>query len=215
MKQYSKMIRNTMFAALASVALLLAGATLAAAQGSNTSYKSTKRDPFDKYVPPIKRIKNKKVATPITPPAITERIALYKAKKATAMSAQQPAPKPTTALLINELQVTGIFRTPRGYAAMVEATPIRLSYVIYPGENFYDGLLVAIEEGRLVFRRETPWTDGRKETAVETKPLRQPTVVEEMRTTKTASATTNTNTFSTSSDGALKKEEASSEKGNQ
>ena len=31
----------------------------------------------------------------------------------------------------------------------------RLSYVIYPGERFYDGQLVAIEDQRLVFRHET------------------------------------------------------------
>ena len=57
-----------------------------------------------------------------------------------------PAPKPTTALLLNEIQVIGITRTPRGYAAIVEAMPIKLSYVIYPGERFYDGQLVAIED---------------------------------------------------------------------
>src|ERR687893_156612 len=84
-----------------------------------------------------------------------------------------PFPKPTTALLLGEMQITGIFRTPRGYAAMVEATPIKLSYVIYPGERFFDGQLVAIEEGRLVFRRERRWSDGRRETSVETKALRK------------------------------------------
>ena len=93
------------------------------------------------------------------------------------MSLQQPAPKPTTALILSEMQVIGIFRTPRGYAAMVEATPIKLSYVIYPGETFFDGQLVAIEEDRLVFRRETRWSDGRREMSVETKPLRQPDAV--------------------------------------
>ena len=38
----------------------------------------------------------------------------------------------------------------RGFAAMVEATPFnpKLSYVIYPGESFFDGQLVAIEEAR-------------------------------------------------------------------
>lgn len=212
MKHYSKMIRNTMSGMLACAALTLACVSFAAAQDSNTTYKGTRRDPFDKYIPPVKRIKNKKVAAPITPPGIQERIAEYRAQKAAAMSAQRPAPKPTTALLLNELQVTGIFRTPRGYAAMVEAVPIKLSYVIYPGENFYDGLLVAIEEGRLVFRRQTRWTDGRTETAVETKPLRQPTLVEEMRTTKSASTD---NSYSTSADGAVKKEEGASDKGNQ
>ena len=59
----------------------------------------------------------------------------------------------TSVLTLNEMAVTGIFRTPRGYAAIVEATPLRLSYTIYPGEKFFDGQLVAVEENRLVFRR--------------------------------------------------------------
>ncbi|HEU4596031.1 MAG TPA: hypothetical protein VFS10_12895, partial [Pyrinomonadaceae bacterium] len=94
------------------------------------------------------------------------------------------------ALLLSELQVTGIFRTPRGFAAMVEATPIKLSYVIYPGEPFFDGMLVAIEETRLVFRRQTRWTDGRVEVAVESKPLRQPSAGDAMTVTKAAAEAT-------------------------
>jgi hypothetical protein len=85
-----------------------------------------------------------------------------------------------TALLISEIQVIGISRSPRGYAAIIEATPIKLSYVIYPGEPFFDGQLVAIEDNRLVFRRETVFTDGRRERQVEYKPLRQPTQVNSM-----------------------------------
>ena len=49
--------------------------------------------------------------------------------------------------------------------------------VIYPGEPFYDGQLVAIEDNRLVFRRETVFSDGKRERSVEYKPLRQPTPV--------------------------------------
>ena len=135
------------------------------------------RDPFTPYVPPAKKKKATNVAVPVAPPSIQERIESYKAQKLAAMSRQLPAPKPTTALLLSEMQVTGIFRTPRGYAAMIEATPIKLSYTIYPGETFFNGQLVAIEEDRLVFRRETRWTDGRVEKAVENKPLRQPNAV--------------------------------------
>jgi len=79
------------------------------------------------------------------------------------MSARVAAPKPTTAFLLSEVQIIGISRSPRGYAAIVEAMPIKLAYVIYPGERFYDGQLVAIEDNRLVFRRETVfygWTTG-------------------------------------------------------
>jgi len=158
-------------------ALALCAAAPAAAQTASTTYRGTPRDPFVKYKPPVRRKVVKKVATPVEPPSIQARIDQYRAQKAAAMNAQRPAPKPTTALLLKEVQVVGVFRTPRGYAAMVEATPIGLSYTVYPGESFYDGMLVAIEETRLVFRRQTRWTDGRVEVAVESKPLRQPNAV--------------------------------------
>jgi hypothetical protein len=128
------------------------------------------RDPFRKYEPPKVTVKRAN-QSPI--PSIQDRISNYKAQKAAAMNARMPAPKPTTALLLSEIQVIGISRSPRGYAAIVEATPIKLSYVIYPGEPFYDGQLVAIEDNRLVFRRETVFTDGRRDRSVEYKPLRQ------------------------------------------
>lgn len=136
------------------------------------------RDPFRKYEPPRTIVRNSREESPI--PTIQERINNYKAQKVAAMNARMPAPKPTTALLLNEIQVIGISRTPRGYAAIIEATPIKLSYVIYPGEPFFDGQLVAIEDNRLVFRRETVFADGRRERAVEYKSLRQPTPVNAM-----------------------------------
>src|SRR5438270_8570956 len=160
-----------------AVALLLSLAAAAAAQTASTTYRGTARDPFTKYKPQLKRAAPKKVLAPVPVPPIQARIDGYKAQKQAAMNMQQPAPNPTTALTLSEVQVIGIFRTPRGYAAMVEATPINLSYVVYPGERFYDGMLVAIEETRLVFRRQTRWTDGHTEVAVETKPLRQANAV--------------------------------------
>lgn len=130
------------------------------------------RDPFRKYEPPAPAVKRTEEQSTI--PTIQERITHYKAQKAAAMNARMPAPKPTTALLLSEIQVVGISRSPRGYAAIVEAVPIKLTYVIYPGEPFFDGQLVAIEDNRLVFRRETVFTNGRRERTVEYKPLRQP-----------------------------------------
>ena len=134
-------------------------------------------------------MKTKVVATVLTAPSIQERIDRYRALRTAAANAHVAAPKPTTALLLSEMQVTGIFHTPRGWAAMVEATPLnKLSYVIYPGESFFDGQLVAIEENRLIFRRETVWTDGRREKSVEMKSLRQPSPVEAMTVTPTVAA---------------------------
>jgi hypothetical protein len=175
-------------AALSALLVLCASAGVAA-QEASTTYRGTARDPFARYKPPIRRkAEPKKAAAPVTPPTTEARIEQYRALRQAAMSARRAAPKPTTAILLSELQVTGIFRTPRGYAAMVEATPIKLSYVVYPGEPFYDGMLVAIEESRLVFRRQTRWTDGRTEVAVETKPLRQPNVKDAMTVPKGESA---------------------------
>src|SRR5256884_987815 len=141
------------------------------------------RDPFKHYE--LVR-KTKPVVTKLEPPSIQVRIERYRAQKMAAASAHVAPPKPTTTLMLNEIQVNGIFRTPRGWAAMVEATPIKLSYVVYPGESFFDGQLVAIEESRLVFRRDTVWTDGHKDKSVEVKPLRQPSPVEAMTSPKVA-----------------------------
>ena len=138
------------------------------------------RDPFRKYEPATPT--SKRIAGQATVPTIQERISQYKAQKAAAINARMTAPKPTTALLLSEIEVIGISRSPRGYAAIVEATPIKLSYVIYPGESFFDGQLVAIEDNRLVFRRETVFVDGRRERTVEYKPLRPPTQVNAMTT---------------------------------
>jgi hypothetical protein len=162
---------------------MVASVSPAMAQDSTTKTSAPKqtrivtsgRDPFRKYEPPKAVVK--RIAGQAAIPSIQERINLYKAQKQAAMSARMPAPKPTTALLLSEIQVVGISRTPRGYAAIVEATPIKLSYVIYPGESFYDGQLVGINDNNLVFRHETVFTDGRREKNVETKPLRQPTGV--------------------------------------
>ncbi|MET0646242.1 MAG: hypothetical protein ABW208_06445 [Pyrinomonadaceae bacterium] len=165
---------------LLAAALVAAAAATAPAQTASSTYRGAQRDPFSKFKPQLKRKVEKKVAAPAPVPDIQVRIDKYKAQKLAAMNLQQAAPKPTTALLLAEVQVKGIFRTPRGYAAMVEATPIKLSYVVYPGEQFYDGMLVAIEETRLVFRKQTRWTDGRTVVAVESKPLVQPSVADQL-----------------------------------
>ncbi|MBA3442105.1 MAG: hypothetical protein H0T92_19775 [Pyrinomonadaceae bacterium] len=216
MKGATKAVRNAILTLLAIISLALCSAMLAEGQEASSSYRIVNRDPFVKYKPPILRRKAgttgiaaaKKVPTVVEPPTVQQRIDRYKAQKLQAMNAQLPAPKPTTALLLSELQVVGIFRTPRGYAAMVEATPIKLSYVVYPGEMFYDGQLVAVEENRLVLRRETNWTSGRREITVEMKSLRQPNAVTDSLTT-TTTTTTPSNTPAPAAESVRSKEKAS------
>jgi hypothetical protein len=184
-------IRFTSAAIALSVAFGIGAAASAQDQKPIAEKPSAKRvsdsgrDPFRKYEPPRP---GKKSQNLVAIPSIQERIAQYRAQKAAAMNARMAAPKPTTALLLNEMQVVGISRSPRGYAAIVEATPIKLSYVLYPGERFYDGQLVAIEDNRLIFRRETLFTDGRRERSVEIKSLRPPDSPTDMTNTPSASA---------------------------
>ena len=179
---------------LLSGSIALGATTVVVAQDTETKQQTpaktrnvnSGRDPFKKYEPP--KVVIKRIAGEVMIPSIQERINMYKAQKQAAMNARMPAPKPTTALLLNEIQVIGITRTPRGYAAIVEATPIKLSYVIYPGEPFYDGQLVAIEDKTLIFRHETIYTDGRRVKNVQTKVLRQPNQVNDMAASSSSDA---------------------------
>lgn len=190
MTHHTKIIRNGFATMLIGLTGLLI--TAQAQQTEESKPVTTKsvydsgRDPFRRYEPP--RVIVKKIAGQISPPSIQERIAQYRAQKVAAMNARMPAPKPTTALLLSEVQVVGISRSPRGYAAIVEAMPIKLSYVLYPGERFYDGQLVAIEDNRLVFRREIVFSDGHRERSVEIKPLRTANPSDAMTTAKATPA---------------------------
>src|SRR5881394_4373883 len=177
-------VSAAIFFALSSCALIVSAQDKQEEKAPVIREKSSAgRDPFRKYAPVIKPPKS---MTKLEAPSIQVRIERYRAQKMAAASAHIAAPKPTTALLLSEVQVTGIFRTPRGWSAMVEATPLspKLSYVVYPGESFFDGQLVAIEEGRLVFRGDVLWTDGKREKMVEIKPLRPPIPFEAMTAAK-------------------------------
>lgn len=122
----------------------------------------------------------------VAAPPIESRIDYYKRVREEAATNGQPLPKVTSVLLVEEMSVTGIFKTPRGYAAMVEATPIKLSYTIYPGEKFFDGQLVAVEENRLIFRKVTKWSNNKFVSSVENKPLREYSLQQEIQGTSPA-----------------------------
>lgn len=149
----------------------------------NFSEINAQRDPFAKpsFMRPKKEAspnagKSARMpAMPVNfgPPAIEARIEYFKRLRESAAASGAPLPKVTSVLTLNEMAVTGIFKTPRGYAAMVEATPIKLSYTIYPGEKFFDAQLVAVEENRLVFRKVTKIGEGKYVASVENKPLKQ------------------------------------------
>ena len=186
MTKTAKFIRHASLAAFAA-AVMLVVAGVADAQ----------RDPFKKAgwaTPKAPAAPGKKSAGPAAPvnygpPPIDARIEYYKRIREQAVAAGQPVPKVTSVLTLSEMTVAGIFKTPRGWAAMMQATPINLSYTVYPGEKFFDGQLVAIEENRLVFKKVTKVGEGKFVASVENKPLRQYTAREQA--TGTAPAGTN------------------------
>lgn len=180
----------------------LGSAMLAAAFvliGGSVTEINAQRDPFEK--PAWARQRDPQAIRPGGPakagppvnlgvPAIEQRIDYYKRLREDAVANGMPVPKVTSVLTLNELAVTGIFKTPRGYAAMVEATPIRLSYTIYPGDKFFDGQLVAVEENRLVFRKVTKMSNGKFVASVENKSLRKYTDKDIVQGTAPAGAET-------------------------
>ena len=193
MMNKSKLIR------FLSLSLAVAGFVFLSGSFSTTSAQT--RDPFEKpgwaRPKPINPTatgattpKTEKPLKPVPPavvvvgaPAIEQRIAYYKRMREQAVQNNQEIPKVTSGLTLDEMAVIGIFRTPRGYAAMVEAKPIKLSYTVYPGEKFFDGQLVAIEENRLVFRKITKMSNSKFVSTVENKSLREYTLQEEVQGT--------------------------------
>ena len=189
------------FTRLLSLSIACAGFTLVSGSLMSAEAQTTSRDPFAKapYSTPrstttgvvssgkVKADKPKPAGPPpvsvITAPPIESRIAYYKSLRESAASSGMEIPKVTSVLTLDEMAVVGIFRTPRGYAAMVEAKPIKLSYTIYPGEKFFDGQLVAIEENRLVFRKISKLSNNKFTTVVENKTLRQYSVEQEVQGT--------------------------------
>lgn len=166
---------------LRALGLSAAVAGIVIVGGSLSETKAQTRDPFAK--PGWARTResgpsgtgSRKPGATFSPgvPAIEQRIEFYKRLRAAAATNGGRIPKVTSVLTLDEMAVTGIFRTPRGYAAMVEATPIKLSYTIYPGEKFFDGQLVAVEENRLVFRKVTKLGERKFVSSVENKPLQK------------------------------------------
>jgi len=175
------MINKSNISRVLSVSLAIAGFILTLGSASQADAQQN-RDPFVKpgYMrqntgAPGTGAKGTKLGATVSSdaPSIEQRIEYYKRLREQAAANGAPLPKVTSVLTLGEMSVTGIFRTPRGYAAMVEAMPIKLSYTIYPGERFFDGQLVAVEENRLVFRRVVKMGNGKFVASVENKPLRQ------------------------------------------
>jgi hypothetical protein len=64
-----------------------------------------------------------------------------------------PRPEGVPGLLIDEIDLTGIFRTSKGYVAQVVAANQKKSFLIHEGDQLYDGDVVSINLNEVVFKQ--------------------------------------------------------------
>jgi hypothetical protein len=62
-------------------------------------------------------------------------------------------PEGIAGLLIDEIDLTGIFRTSKGYVAQVVAANQKKSYLLKEGDQLYDGDVVSINHNEVVFKQ--------------------------------------------------------------
>jgi hypothetical protein len=64
-----------------------------------------------------------------------------------------PRPEGIPGLLIDEIDLKGIFRTARGYVAQVNASNQKKSYLLKEGDQLYDGDVMSIGKKEVVFKQ--------------------------------------------------------------
>lgn len=64
-----------------------------------------------------------------------------------------PRPEGIPGLMIDEIDLTGVFRTSKGFVAQVSAGNQKRSYLLKEGDQLYDGDVVSINRNEVVFKQ--------------------------------------------------------------
>ncbi|HJQ24511.1 MAG TPA: hypothetical protein VKA60_11395 [Blastocatellia bacterium] len=121
-------------------------------------YRPYNRDPFKKPLKPkTPKDKAKQIALQLGYPAIEARRAEFRQKVVEFRNRGLAEPEPVMQYLVNELDVTGVFRDERGYGAFVKAQPTGTMLFLRTGTRCYNGEVVRIEgdeagASRVMFR---------------------------------------------------------------
>lgn len=121
-------------------------------------YRPYNRDPFKKPIKPkTPKDKAKQVALQLGYPVIETRRAEFRQRVSEARDRGLSEPEPVMQYLVNELDVTGVFRDERGYGAFVKAQPTGTMLFLRTGTRCYNGEVVRIEgdqagASRVMFR---------------------------------------------------------------
>ncbi|HEX2223814.1 MAG TPA: hypothetical protein VHN15_06390 [Thermoanaerobaculia bacterium] len=64
-----------------------------------------------------------------------------------------PRPDGIPGLMIDEVDIKGIFRTPKGFVAQVSAANQKKGYLLKEGDQLYDGDVLSITKNEVVFKQ--------------------------------------------------------------
>jgi hypothetical protein len=64
-----------------------------------------------------------------------------------------PRPEGVPGLLIDEIDIKGIFKTSKGYVAQISAQNEKKGYLLRPGDQVYDGDVLRITDNEVIFRQ--------------------------------------------------------------
>jgi len=64
-----------------------------------------------------------------------------------------PRPEGVAGLLIDEIDIHGIFKTSKGYVAQIAAQNQKKNFLLRPGDQVYDGDVLRIDGNEVVFRQ--------------------------------------------------------------
>lgn len=64
-----------------------------------------------------------------------------------------PRPDGIPGLMIDEVDIKGIFRTPKGFVVQVSAANQKKSYLLKEGDQLYDGDVLSITKNEVVFKQ--------------------------------------------------------------
>ncbi|MBS1810038.1 MAG: hypothetical protein JST84_17890 [Acidobacteria bacterium] len=153
------------------------------APATKSSSAGTQRDPFlvpSKIIRPpkvAKTVVKKPEPQPVAPPNIETRVTDYKKLVRDYLEGRGNEPSKTTPYLIDELAVTGIFRTEEGYGAFVveSATQKQQVFFVRTGWQAYDGQIKEILPTGVKFIKKTRLDNGSIRQTEEFRPLPVPT----------------------------------------
>lgn len=149
-------------------------------EASGKTRAAKQHDPFFnpvKYVPPPKPVKIEKPKPPepkpIAAPSIETRVDAYKNQLRQYLNGAGPEPSKISPYLIEELTITGVFRTEEGTGAFVVETATRnqQTYFAKTGWQTHDGYIKEILSNGVRFVKTVRYDNGTVKQVEEFRPL--------------------------------------------